>query len=125
MATIGTKLYRIFFGDKVGEDEFGNRYYRSKSGRYEGVGKPGAERRWVEYRGITEPTKVPPQWHAWLHHMVNEAPTMEDERKRHKWQQDHLPNLTGTELAYRPPGHILKGGKRAKATGDYKAWKGE
>ena len=33
-----------------------------------------------------------------------------------------VPNLTGTKAAYRPPGHILKGGQRDKATGDYEAW---
>jgi NADH:ubiquinone oxidoreductase subunit len=30
--------------------------------------------------------------------------------------------LTGTELAYRPPGHALAGNHRDKATGDYEAW---
>ena len=30
--------------------------------------------------------------------------------------------LTGTDQAYRPPGHTLKGGRRAKATGDYEPW---
>ena len=30
--------------------------------------------------------------------------------------------LTGTDLAYRPPGHTLMGGHRAKATGDYEPW---
>ena len=30
--------------------------------------------------------------------------------------------LTGTALAYRPPGHTLKGGHRAPATGDYEPW---
>jgi NADH:ubiquinone oxidoreductase subunit len=38
------------------------------------------------------------------------------------WQKDHLPNLTGTAAAYRPPGHILQGGQRDKATGDYEPW---
>ncbi len=30
--------------------------------------------------------------------------------------------MTGTSQAYRPQGHILSGGKRDKATGDYEAW---
>ena len=34
-------------------------------------------------------------------------------------------NLTGTGLAYRPPGHLKSGGRREKATGDYEAWKPE
>ena len=33
--------------------------------------------------------------------------------------------MTGTENAYLPPGHTLEGGKRAKATGDYEAWRPE
>ncbi|MDP6219258.1 MAG: NADH:ubiquinone oxidoreductase subunit NDUFA12, partial [Alphaproteobacteria bacterium] len=33
-----------------------------------------------------------------------------------------LPNLTGTKFAHRPAGHVLKGGKRAAATGDYEPW---
>jgi NADH:ubiquinone oxidoreductase subunit len=39
--------------------------------------------------------------------------------------KEHRPNLTGTPLAYRPPGHTLKGGHRAPASGDYEAWKPE
>ena len=38
------------------------------------------------------------------------------------WQLPHIPNTTGTEAAYRPPGHTLEGGHRARATGDYQAW---
>ena len=32
------------------------------------------------------------------------------------------PNHTGTNAAYLPPGHDLRGGKRDRATGDYEAW---
>ena len=39
------------------------------------------------------------------------------------WIEEHRPNLTGTEFAYRPDGSILKGGKRQKGTGDYEAWR--
>jgi len=41
---------------------------------------------------------------------------------RKPWQKPWRPNATGTGLAYRPPGHQLMGGKRAKADGDYQAW---
>ena len=44
---------------------------------------------------------------------------------RQSWGQEHRPNLTGTIYAHRPQGHILAGGKRKKATGDYEAWKPE
>ena len=103
--------------DCVGEDSFGNRYYR---------GKPRAgyarERRWVMYDGAPEATKVPPEWHGWLHHQTDEIPSAHAESFRRPWQKPHQPNMTGTNQAYRPPGHILEGGERAQAVGDYKPW---
>lgn len=106
--------------EKIGEDVFGNVYYRSK---------PRAgykrDRRWVVYDGAPEATKVPPEWHGWLHHQTDIAPDKDKKSFRRKWQKPHQPNRTGTNLAYRPPGHILEGGKRDKATGDYEAWKPE
>ena len=36
-------------------------------------------------------------------------------RPRYPWQKPHQPNLTGTPLAYRPPGSVLRGGERAHA----------
>ena len=44
---------------------------------------------------------------------------------RKVWEKDHLPNLTGTVLAWRPKGAISRGGERQAATGDYEAWKPE
>ncbi len=111
MATIGTRLFTMFHGEQVGEDRFGNRYYRHKS---------DPTRRWVLYKGVPEGSKVPPEWHAWLVGTLKEAPPKELPRR--VWEKDHLPNLTGTELAYRPPGAVSHGGLRAKATGDYDAW---
>jgi NADH:ubiquinone oxidoreductase subunit len=114
--TIGTMLLTWLFGELVGTDEFGNRYFRStKLSRY------GRERRWVVYKGITEASKVPAEWHAWLHHMVDK-PLAETTKRRWPWQKPHLPNLTGTPYAYRPKGHDLRGGQRAHATGDYEPW---
>ncbi len=102
-------------GEKVGEDSLGNSYYRAKPRK--GYKR---ERRWVIYDGVPEASKVPPEWHGWLHHQSNEIPS--EEGFRRPWQQPHQPNMTGTTAAYRPPGHILKGGKRDSATGDYEAW---
>jgi NADH:ubiquinone oxidoreductase subunit len=45
-----------------------------------------------------------------------------DEPPAKQWQREHLPNLTGTHEAYRPPGHTLEGGRRSSATGDYEPW---
>jgi NADH:ubiquinone oxidoreductase subunit len=123
--TIGTLLFTWWKGERVGTDEFGNRYYREKPGRQlrPGGGRGSRERRWVLYKGEAEASKVPPEWHAWLHHTVNELP--DPGRRKYPWEKPHLPNLTGTVRAYRPPGSLLKGGRRAAATGDYEPWQPE
>ena len=105
-------------GEKVGEDEFGNVYYRAKPRK--GYKR---ERRWVMYSDAPEASSVPPEWHGWLHHQTDEVPS--ENGYRRPWQKPHQPNMTGTTGAYRPPGHILQGGTRDKATGDYEAWKPE
>lgn len=104
-------------GKPVGEDQLGNKYYRANPRK--GYKR---ERRWVMYKGAPEASSVPPEWHGWLHHQTDVIPS-EGESYRREWQAPHKPNLTGTKQAYRPPGHILEGGKRDKATGDYEAWK--
>ena len=117
--TLGTHLFTRRRGDSVGEDEFGNRYYRVR-----GAKDWRRERRWVVYAGDGEPeaSAVPPGWNAWLHHN-RERPPSEDPLPAKRWEKPHLPNLTGTTSAYLPPGHELRGGKRDRATGDYEAWR--
>lgn len=118
MSTIGTLIYTWMCGERVGSDTFGNRYYRSRGGRQKRYGR---ERRWVVYNGIDEASKVPAEWHAWLHH-ISEAPLTDGAAKARPWQKPHLPNLTGTRFAYRPKGHQLAGGHRQRAPGDYEPW---
>ncbi len=121
--TIGTRLYTWWKGELVGTDQFGNRYYREKNQRalIKGGGRESREKRWVIYEGSAEASKVPSEWHGWLHHIAAGVPSV-DPAGRRPWQKEHLPNLTGTALAYRPPGSVLKGGKRARAAGDYEPW---
>lgn len=103
-------------GKLVGTDELGNQYYRAvKPGQW------GREPRWVLYAGQDEASMVPAEWHGWLHHRQAEPPTVTPPVHR-AWQIPHVPNPTGTEAAYRPPGHTLEGGHRARATGDYQPW---
>lgn len=104
-------------GKMVGEDQFGNKFY-------EGRPRTGYKRnrRWVIYKGQPEASYVPPEWHGWLHHQTDAVPASEEASFRREWQLPYAPNRTGTKEAYRPPGHILKGGQRAKTTGDYEAW---
>lgn len=103
------------FGERVGEDDQGNVYYRQQ--------RAGSlrERRWVVYDGESEPSRVPALWHGWLHHQTNTLPD-KDSPLHQPWEKEHVANLTGTDGAYRPPGHILKGGQRPPATGDYEPW---
>jgi len=121
--TIGTLIMTWFRGEKVGTDRFGNRYYRDKSRAKleKGGGRFSREKRWVLYKGEAEASRVPPEWHAWLHHTVDEVPLHADE-KHYPWQKEHLPNLTGTRDAYRPPGSLLRGGHRQAAASDYEPW---
>jgi len=118
-ATFGTLLTTSLYGEFVGEDEFGNRYYRTKGGKIDPA--LGFERRWVIYNGVVEASSVPPSWHGWMHHTVDVPPTQETVVPR-PWWKPHRPNLTGTPGAHRPTGSTLAQGRRPKATGDYKAW---
>jgi NADH:ubiquinone oxidoreductase subunit len=117
--TFGTQLWTRRFGELVGTDDTGNRYFRTKGGKIDPT--LGFERRWVMYNGYAEATRIPPEWHAWMHHIVDVPPTEETYQAR-EWQKPHHPNLTGTPYAYRPSGSTLAGGRRPKATGDYQPW---
>lgn len=121
--TIGTRLLTWLRGKFVGEDEYGNRYYCEPSQRdaKSNAKNNGRERRWVIYAGDAEGSKVPPVWHAWLHHTTDQVPDAGTLARR-PWQKSHQPNLTGTAAAYRPSGSVQRGGRRARATGDYEPW---
>src|SRR6516164_1589022 len=118
-ATIGIRFTVARRGVLVGEDDTGNRYYEARDAR---DSYDGRKRRWVIYNGYAEASKVPAEWHGWLHHTFDEPPTTAP-LPRKAWELDHEPNLTGTLWAWRPKGAISRGGERAKATGDYEAWR--
>lgn len=113
-ATIGTMLWSRRHGRLVGEDGIGNRYFESA--------KPvnGRTRRWVIYNGQNDASRVPPEWHGWLHGAIDLVP--EALPPAHQWERPPLPNLTGTRSAFYPAGHLDRGGNRAAAVGDYEAW---
>ncbi len=115
-ATIGTLLNSAFTGEQVGSDAQGNRYFRAKKRRPD-----GSERRWVIYDGPNDASRVPPEWHGWLHGSFDDVPESRLPPPR-IWEVDYTPNATGTQAAYRPQGALEKGGHRARATGDYEAW---
>ncbi len=118
-ATIGTSLFSAFNGEHVGTDAQGNKYYRAKKGGVKDTS--GRERRWVIYNGANDASRVPSEWHGWLHHSYDALP--ESHLAPPKiWETDYSPNATGTAAAYRPQGALERGGRRARATGDYEAW---
>jgi NADH:ubiquinone oxidoreductase subunit len=112
--TIGTRLFTWLNGRAVGRDAAGNVYYEDKRGA-----RGARTRRWVLYAGPAEASAVPAEWHAWLHYTTDAPIAMP---RRPAWIRPHLPNLTGTPLGYRPPGHDYQGGHRPPAPGDYEAW---
>lgn len=112
--TLGTRLFTSRNGQRVGEDAAGNQFYKTADGK----------RRWVIYAGEAEASNVSPDWHGWLHHTFDDAPDAEG-LPRKPWEKDHIPNMTGTALAYRPPGSVLTDTPRAATGGDYDAWKPE
>jgi NADH:ubiquinone oxidoreductase subunit len=118
-ATFGTALSTQMNGERVGSDDEANIYYQSRKA------VNGKHRRWVMYFGANDASRVPPEWHGWLHHTHDTPPEtrvalMED------WDVENpqrvFVNPTGTASAYRPAGAPESGGKRARATGDYAAW---
>ena len=115
-ATLGALFDINRRGASVGVDEQGNRYFEERRASLE-----GRKRRYVIYSGLAEGSRVPPDWHAWMHHTVDEPPNVTP-LKRQAWEKPHVPNMTGTVRAYRPKGALASGGVRAAASADYEAW---
>lgn len=114
MINLGTLLFTWMKGRQIGTDTQGNRYYTEKS-----VAKGRRTRRWVIYNGKVDASRIPAEWHAWLHHTSDHPLT---DVSRAKWQKPHQANATGSAGCYLPPGHDLRGGQRERAAGDYEAW---
>lgn len=117
--TYGTSFTTWLRGEFVGEDEFGNRYYRTRGGKIDPA--LALERRWVIYKGLAEPSMIPPGWYGWMHHKMKLPPT-EEPFRTYEWQKPHLPNLSGTRYAYRPKGSVLNPDPDAAVTTEYDAW---
>jgi NADH:ubiquinone oxidoreductase subunit len=117
-ATIGTLFTVKRRGTHVGTDDFGNRYFEARDNK----SYDGRKRRWVLYNGYADASKVPAEWHGWLHYSHAEPPTTAPSVKR-PWMKPHTPNFSGTPFAVRPQGSIASGGERQRATGDYQAWR--
>jgi len=64
---------------------------------------------------------VPPEWHGWLHYTAD-TPPPPGGLPRKPWQKDHVPNLTGTPIAYHPPGSTVVASEH-KPKPHYEAWR--
>ncbi len=112
------RLLIWFKGRLVGNDSYGNRYYEEKHRQASHVGH---RRRWVIYKGNHEATKIPPEWHAWLHYRADKPV----QGKVYSWQKAYKPNLTGTTQAYKPQttenGKVIRFSTKMKRP--YEPWK--
>lgn len=110
--TLNTRFHTWRHGVKVGEDPQGNTYYQSKDGK----------RRWVIFNGEMQASRVPSDWHGWLHHTFAEPPTIAP--LTHKpWEKPHMENPTGTAAAYAPAGSLMRAAPVQRR--DYEAWQPE
>ena len=78
--TLGTFIYTLFTGKLVGQDQFGNKYYSNSRGK-----------RWVIYKNIVESSKIPPEWHSWIHFLKRNTPS--EDIKKFPWQKQHQENF--------------------------------
>ena len=106
--TIGTFLYTMFTGRLEGQDDFGNNYYSNSK-----------DKRWVIYKDRVESSKIPPEWHSWIHFLSKKKPS--ENILKYSWQKKYEENLTGTIKAHKPEGSLRfdskKNGKK------YETWK--
>jgi NADH:ubiquinone oxidoreductase subunit len=115
--TIGTRFWTWRKGEFVGQDEFGNRYYRAPSKIPASI----REHRWVIYKGYAEASAIPQGWHGWMHYRTDTPPAKGGYRPR-DWEKPHEANPTGTAQAYRPPGSIVGPDRPRPVPTDYQAW---
>ena len=106
--TLGTFIYTLFTGKIIGRDQFGNKYYSNSKGR-----------RWVIYKDNIESSKIPPDWHSWIHFLKINKPSASE--KKFLWQKQYEENLTGTSRAYKPEGSLTSDLK--KNMKKYETWK--
>ncbi len=106
--TVGTFIYTVFTGKFAGKDQFGNKYYSNFKGK-----------RWVIYKNKVEASRIPPEWHSWIHYTTRSIPS--SNTKKFSWQKQHQENLTGTKKAHKPEGSLHSDVK--KNMKKYETWK--
>lgn len=120
-ATFTTMLDSARNGELVGHDAQGNKYYRAKKPYPKGHPFQGRERRWVIYNGSNDASRVPAEWHGWLHGSLAGVPESNLPPPR-IWEVEYTPNATGTAKAHHPHHAHLA---HSKGAGEYEAWSPE
>ncbi|MDF1619502.1 NADH:ubiquinone oxidoreductase subunit NDUFA12 [Pseudothioclava nitratireducens] len=110
--TLGTQIFTARKGIKVGEDEQGNVYYRTRDDK----------RRWVIYNGECEASRISPDWHGWIHFTWDQPPS-EAPLAHKSWELPHKENRTGLADAYVPSGSLRRAAPVERR--DYEAWQPE
>ncbi|TPX34557.1 hypothetical protein SmJEL517_g02798 [Synchytrium microbalum] len=81
-------------GTLVGKDSFGNEYYEDKN-------DVAGRDRWVMYaKWNYDPTQIPPEWHQWMQHVIDETPTKVPPIEP-IYRQPYSESLTGTTSAFK------------------------
>ena len=73
-ATFTTWLSTFLYGEFVGEDQYGNKYFHKRQKRDKTSPHWERRSRWAIYNGVTEASAIPPEWNAWLQHTESDAP---------------------------------------------------
>ena len=90
--SIGTVLYSLLNGQKVGKDNQGNKFY---------IHKKNKKKRWVLYKKQIDPTSLEVEWQIWLTETDKDKEIIIN-KPSFKWQKNKKANLTGTLNSYHP-----------------------
>lgn len=111
--TIGTWLDTKRYGHFVGQDLQGNSYYKSND-------DVKTQRRWVIYNGVIEASRIPPEWHLWIHR-ITDIPPSEMNILEKSFEKPHQENLTASPLGYAPVNSLIHKNIK-KSVPNYTPW---
>ena len=72
--TFGTLIHTLIFGNIVGKDQYGNKYYQNKND----------SKRWVIYKGEIDASKISNQWYSWIHFTKNKIELNKKDQEKKK-----------------------------------------
>ena len=81
--SIGTILYSLLNGKKIGEDNQGNKFY---------IHKKNKKKRWVLYKKKIDPTILEVEWQIWLTKTDTDKETILN-KQSFKWQKSKKANF--------------------------------